>query len=405
MYWIFSRGVLKYSVIQRFREARVTPVSDENVNVGTRSHLEEVAESVKGFWQWWTDELAGLMPAALRSRFKEQSKALLIEIDNGICRLSTKTAQGPELLSEFNLDADLDDNEVEQRKTLARMADQAILLLPDHYILRKIISLPEATASKLEDVLKFEMDRNTPFNADEVYFSYRVLSRDPAQHKIQVELTIVTRAVLDELLNRLSAQGINIGSVIPASHNLSDIDNPAMNLLPRQGDADHRIRARRKQQQKFWFLLVLIVLVALGGLYQRYQRVEQLTREIEQPRALAMQAKELRTELEQLQQSRQFLFNRKTEAPSALILLNELTRILPDNTWLTRLSVKDEAVTFQGESTNASALIGLIEESVMFRDVRFSSSVTIDPRSQKERFSIASKLQIQSQEQSQGGAE
>lgn len=376
-------------------------MSDENVNVGTRSYLEEVAESVKGFWQWWTEELAGLMPAVLRSQFKVQSKALLIEIDNGICRLKTKTPHGLELLSEFNLDSDLDDNEVEQRKTLAGMADQAVLLLPDHYILRKTISLPEATASKLEDVLKFEMDRNTPFKADEVYFSHKVLNRDAAQHKIQVELTIVTRAVLDELLNRLAAQGINIGCVVPASNKLADIDNPALNLLPRQGDADHRIRARRKQQQKFWLLLVLIVLVALGGLYQRYQRVESLTRDIEEPRALAMQAKKLRTELEQLQESRRFLFNRKIAAPSALILLNELTGTLPDNTWLTRLSVKDEAVTFQGESTNASALIGLVEESGMFRDVRFSSPVTINPRSQKEHFAITATIQAELQ----GGAQ
>jgi len=368
-------------------------VSDENVNVGTRSYLEEVAESVKGFWQWWTEELAGLMPAVLRSQFKVQSKALLIEIDDGICRLKTKTPHGLELLSEFNLDSDLDDNEVEQRKTLAGMADQAILLLPDHYILRKTISLPEATASKLQDVLKFEMDRNTPFKADEVYFSYKVIRPDQAQHKIQVELTIVTRAVLDELLNRIAAQGINIGCVVPASLNLADIDNPVLNLLPRQGDADHRIRARRKQQQKFWFLLVLIVLVALGGLYQRYQRVESLTLEIEEPKTLAMETKRLRTELEQLKQSRQYLSSRKTSAPSALILLNELTILLPDNTWLTRLSIKDDAATLQGESSNASVLIGLIEQSEMFRDVRFSSPVTINPRSQKEHFSITARLE------------
>ncbi|WP_432471304.1 PilN domain-containing protein [Amphritea sp. HPY] len=368
-------------------------MSDENTNVDTRSYLDEVAESVKGFWHWWTGELAGLMPTVLRSQFKVQSKALLIAIDNGVCYLKTKSPQGLELLAEFNLDDDPDYNEIEQRKTLAGMADQMVLLLPSHYILRKTVILPQATASKLDDVLKFEMDRNTPFKAEEVYFIHEIISRDPAQHKIHVELTIVTQDVLDGLLNRLAAQGIKVTNVVPESLNLTEIDNPVKNLLPREDGADHRIRAERQRQQKFWLLLVLIVLVALGGLYQRYQRVESLTREIEEPRALAMQAKKLRTELEQLQESRQFLVNRKQTAPSALLLLNELTGIIPDNTWLTRLFVKDQEITFQGESTSASALIGLVEESTMFHDVRFSSPVTINPRSQKEHFSITAKLQ------------
>jgi len=368
-------------------------VSDENVNVGTRSYLDEVAESIRGFWQWWTAELAGLMPQALRNQFKAPSKAVLIEIDNGSCRLKTRTAQGSELLTEFNLDADPDINITEQRRTLVGMADQTILLLPAHYFLRKTISLPEATANRLENVLAFEMDRNTPFRADDVYFSYQVLTRDSAQHKIQIELTIVTRAVLDELVNRLAAQGIKPTTVVPDNIDLSEIDNPVYNLLPQMSGSDKRIDAQKKRQLKIWTLLILIFLIAAGSLYQRYQRVEELTQEIKQPRAQAMQAKQLRAELEQLQSSRQFLFNRKVTSPSTLILLRELTERLPDNTWLTRISIKEQEVTLQGESTNASQLISLIEDSIMLSEVRFTSPVTINPRSQKEHFSISALLQ------------
>jgi general secretion pathway protein L len=373
-------------------------VSDENVNVSTRSNLDEAVDSVKGFWQWWTDELAGLMPKRLRSQFKVQSKALLVEIDNGICRLKTKTSRGAELLSEFSLDAEPDTNEVNQRNSLAGMSDQTILLLPEHYILRKAVSLPLATINKLEDVLKFEMDRNTPFKANDVYFIYRIISRDTEQQKVHIELAIVTRAVLDELLERLASQGIKPTTVVSEHVSLDEIDNPACDLLPLKPGSDQRMISRRKQQLKLWILVILILLIAGSSLYQRYQLAEQLSQDIEAPKELAMQAKKLRSELEQLKQSRQYLTTRKAAAPSVLIILNELTILLPDNTWLTRLSIKDGEVTLKGESTNASVLISLIEQSELFLDVRFTSPVTINPRTQKEHFSLTARLES-------GGAE
>lgn len=376
-------------------------MSDENVHVSTRSHLAEVVDSLKGFWQWWLEELAGVMPQALRSQFRVSSKAVLIEVDGGVCRLQSRTTKGTEFLTEFRLDEDPDLNEVEQRKMLISMTEQIVLLLPDHYVLSKIISLPQATSSRLENVLQFEMDRNTPFKAEDVYFNYQILNHDTAQQTIQVKLEIVTRTVLDELISQLVSQGITPSSVVPQSLSLSEIDNPAMSLLPRQNGTDKRRQAQRKRQQKVWIALVLIALVALWGLYQRYQRVEVLTQQIEEPRALAQQAKKLRSTLEQLQESQQFLFARKTTSPSVLILLRELTSIIPDNTWLTRLVIKDGEAALQGESANASALIGLIEETDQFQNVRFSSPVTINSRTEKERFSISAQLtQLQ-----QGGAE
>lgn len=375
-------------------------MSGTDIHSRSGSRLRMILQSGNEFWLWWGGELAGLVPDAIRKYLKVQRKSVRIQLIDGSCRLHSQNGSSSGLLTEFLLDQEPNTEEVGQRKMLTGITDQVVLMLPSHYILRKTISLPAATRNKLSDVLNFEMDRNTPFKADEVYFSYQVGSEDQAHQKLQVNLAIVTRAVLDELLERLEKQGVVPTRVVPEDAAPAEIDNPAMNLLPQQGSADHRVSTQRKLQQKFWVLLILIVLIALGGLYQRHQRVESLTQEIEEPRALAMQAKKLRTELEQLQESRQFLYNRKITAPSTLILLNELTGILPDNTWLTRLSVTVDEITFQGTSTNASALIGLVEGSEMFLDVRFSSPVTIDPRSQKERFSITAKLQ----ESSPGGA-
>ena len=52
------------------------------------------------------------------------------------------------------------------------------------------VTMPAATEENLRQVLGFEMDRLTPLRADEVYFDYRVVSRDAAAGQIAVQLAV-----------------------------------------------------------------------------------------------------------------------------------------------------------------------------------------------------------------------
>jgi general secretion pathway protein L len=72
-----------------------------------------------------------------------------------------------------------------------------------------------------------------------------------------------------------------------------------------------------------------------------------------------------------------------------LELLDELTRILPDDTWITRLDIKGSELEIQGQSASAAALIPLIESSSILQNPRFRSPVTQIPRSDVERFHLS----------------
>jgi len=73
-------------------------------------------------------------------------------------------------------------------------------------------------------------------------------------------------------------------------------------------------------------------------------------------------------------------------------LLRELTAILPDDTWLDRLQVKGDSVQIIGQSSKASALIGIVESSKLFSGAAFTSPVTTDPRTGKERFMLSARI-------------
>ena len=74
-------------------------------------------------------------------------------------------------------------------------------------------SLPIAAEDNLRQVLAFEMDRQTPFKADQVYFDYRLGEREAAARNLQVELIVVPRAPLDADLAKLTAGSLELDGV------------------------------------------------------------------------------------------------------------------------------------------------------------------------------------------------
>jgi general secretion pathway protein L len=83
-----------------------------------------------------------------------------------------------------------------------------------------------------------------------------------------------------------------------------------------------------------------------------------------------------------------FVVDEKRRIPTAVEVLDEITRTLPDDTWLLQLVFRDGTLRISGYSENPSALIRLLEQSALLTEVRFSSPVTMDPRLGRERFNI-----------------
>ncbi len=70
-------------------------------------------------------------------------------------------------------------------------------------------------------------------------------------------------------------------------------------------------------------------------------------------------------------------------------LLDDMTRIIPDDTWVNRVDFSDGEIQLQGQSGAAAGLIGLIEASPTFHNARFRSPVTQIARTSQERFHLS----------------
>jgi general secretion pathway protein L len=358
---------------------------------GSRFHRwrEGLWQPLSGFWHWWSGELQGLLPQAWRRRIRSQALVVRIEhpddpqlvvldAEEEAYRLPLATVPPPQL-----------------RQQLAQMAHDAgrtQLQLDAHSLLHKVLTLPAVTESRLESVLGFEMDRHTPFRADDVYYGYRISKRDAENQRIMVDLYLMPRTRLDALLQQLQNFGIAPTSVVPADSQTS-FQSQTLNLLPKAQRSSVGQQRQRSLRNRILVTVVLLALLAGFPLYERSERVARLEAALEQPRSQAQRAQQVRAEIDALAEGRQFLGRKKAAQVPVLFILDELTRLLPDNTWLSRFELNGQTLRIQGESGSASSLIGLLEDSELLMTVDFTSPVTINPRSRRERFSIEAQLE------------
>lgn len=374
--------------------------------------LGELAGTLGGlaerFWQWWSAELIGLIPSRWRQRFYQRGTLLCIAMDDEQCRIGYGNFNQIETVASAQVE---DGGEwpsfvTEPLMARASKADKVVLLLPPGKVLRKVIGLPAATESGLDNVLRFEMDRHTPFGSEQVYFGYRVIERDRAHQRLQVELLVVLRDYLDGLLRRLDELGVH-PSLASLAGGEDDWGGNGINLLPGSHKRERRRDWRTDRRLQGVAVVVMLGLLVAFPLLEQQREIGRLTEELEKPKAAAERAARVRDELKTLEAGSGYLREQQARAPAILLTLDELTNLLPDTTWLSRFELSGNRVRMEGESAEASALIALFEKSQTLQNVSFASPITSNPRTQKDRFSLMAERKVataDAQESPQGEA-
>jgi len=343
---------------------------------------------VETFWSWWISELRGMLPPSVRRVLMPRAQRLYLELDGTDVVMSQGTAQNKEELTRYTLEqADAAPLKLSAVDEMHRHARELVLCLPGDKVLTRSLTLPLAAEENLREVLSFEMDRQTPFTAEQVYYDFSVVARSSAERTLTVDLVLATRRMLDELLARLDHRGLHPDLV---TINCGEGGGfAAVNLLP----VENRQRKAVTPQLVNLALGALAVLLLVSAvslpLLNKRHKIQALKPLLETASAKAEEAHRLRKEVDQLAANSRFLIDKKQSSLPVLQVMDELTRILPDDTWITRLDIKESGLEIRGQSSSAAALIPLIESSSILQNPRFRSPVTQIPRSNVERFHLS----------------
>jgi Competence protein A./Fimbrial assembly protein (PilN). len=264
-----------------------------------------------------------------------------------------------------------------------------ILRLTAQEAIQKELALPVAVKENLSQVVAYELDRYTPFKPEQVYFAVKPLEGEHEPGQIRVMLVLTPRETLDALYEDIKAMDMSPLFVdYEATPNDLEQRYDGYNLLPES------LRDKTANTPRLIYtaliaaiFLLLGAVLALPVLFE-YQTVNALQEKIDAIEKDAKEVKALQLEIDAMIDETRLLIAEKNAAPPVIEMLNTLSALIKDNTWLSYIQYSDGHLQIQGESPAASALIGVLEDSELFADARFVSPVTQDKASGQERFQI-----------------
>ena len=141
-------------------------------------------------------------------------------------------------------------------------------------------------------------------------------------------------------------------------------------------------------------VLLLIGLIIWGGSYPIKDeiRLRQLQKENQKiaPAVEALRKEE--NELNRLRKEISFLSGPKARKGEIFRVMDELSRIVPNNAYLSNLRYREGNLELQGSAENASNLVPLLERSPVFKNVGFTAPSNRG-RDNRETFSLKAELE------------
>lgn len=363
--------------------------------------LQAFGGAAAAFWRWWGSELAGLAPRVFSGLLTRERPRLVLAVEAAGFRLLRERAgrraneapsqlAGPGPLAE--LGADL-------AKQMSRAPKTPVCIrLRWADCLTRQISVPRQARDKLRSILELDIERVTPFRRDELYFDHTVSAVSGPDGRIDVMQIMAERSLVDSLVAQARAQGVEPGLVDCWS---ADGASPLpVNLLGSAAGKQPQKSAPRSSLT--WALAALVLALAAGAALLDFDRYEAALARLETD-ILASQKEEVRLRRSRegllgAQSAAAQLLQRKQQQGAVVTILEDITRRLPNDSWLTSLRIEGGTIDMTGYSKSATTLVTTFQKSVS-RDgpgalpvelsaPQLTSPVTFDLARDREQFSL-----------------
>ena len=363
---------------------------------------------VTGFFAWWGRELAGAVPRRLAVALEERKLRPVIAQDGDRIGFWRPVREGNTVgmvqAASIAAVADAPTLAAQGRTALDTMfagrtgpRDVTLALAPK-LVLRRRLTLPAAVEDNLRATIGYDLDRLTPFKAEDVAFDAAVVERDPARRTIVVDLVTVRRRALEQAIALARSFGANVVAVVPGAPQAAATS--PVNLLAPEDRAVAGGILHWQVLAPLALLCALVVAIIVVPLWQKREYAIAMMNAADQAAIRAQISDRLRTELDRMVGEYNFALERKFTTPGVAQVLNELTKLLPDDTWLTQFEVKStirgkttqREVFMRGESANAGKLISLLENATLVGHAAPRSPTTKLQPGPGESFDIGAQL-------------
>jgi general secretion pathway protein L len=257
-----------------------------------------------------------------------------------------------------------------------------LVLRPNRFLFRPL-ELPKRAVEFLEGVVRSQIDRLTPWTSGEAVFSWTSPVEGP-NDRIELTIAATARALITPYVQAIADLGVASVAVLTVPADAPE----AAPIKVYEQRARGVLEIDRIRQALVALLLVSGLAAAGTMMYSTFaldsldEEQQALTQKIKARRAA------LRTGPAVTISAQRALERRKQTTPANVIVLEALSQILPDHTYVTELRIEGDKLQIVGVTRDAAALIGLIEQSPHFTHAAFYAPTTRTPGDPGERFHV-----------------
>ena len=342
------------------------------------------------FLDWWWQQLCDLVPPRWRGGDRAQA-GLFVMLDSlpargqAVVRLSLRRKGRENELGRFVLDEA--GTRAALRVVAAQGARPVVLVLPPTALLEREVVLPLAAERDPGRVLHYEMDRITPFAAEEVFWTWTIERRDRARGRLYARLVLAPKAPLQGLFAALSRIG-----AAPTALEGGILGRPSRRIAlggpPSRGE--------RWRRRTLWAGAAGCAgLAAVAGVLPFVQQslaLNEVEARIAALRPRVEQAEAMRRRIAAAEADGDVLAAERARVGDALQAIAVVTDLLPDDTYLTDFMLRERKLTLSGQSTAAAKLIAALSAEPAIRNAAFVAPVTRAENGRAELFSIRAEL-------------
>jgi general secretion pathway protein L len=292
------------------------------------------------------------------------------------------------------VDFDLDDRNMQsdwrgldETVSSENIGNSVVLSLDRQFCFVHSFEIPLQAAPKIEALVRLEIARITPFSLEQVYHGWHFREPDHVSRFCNVTLYVIRKAYIAEIYQALSKSGVEVIAII-----VRDQGKAAARFALAQDGTRFGQPVMKKWRQAVAASGVVLC-VCLGVLLASIWSVQSKSSAMieEKVAKYGLAAVSVRKQLDVLAQNNSTLaalMKKKNDTSSRSAIIEEVSKLIPDDTYLDTLGISSDTMAFEGASVNPERLISILEASALFKNVVFTSPSFRNPGETKSRFSI-----------------
>lgn len=270
-----------------------------------------------------------------------------------------------------------------------------ILEIPGENVVGRRLAVPVQAREFVAGIVRNQLDRLSPWHCDQAIYAFAAEISTEDAATLDVRVLIASRSVVDGLRAEIAAMGISVDRVV-ASLSGAGGGGTAVTLWSRLVDISPEYETQMRRRTAFgiaaaiaaslaFSLWAMISAASISGTNDEIAaQINALRHQLQSPLTPASAASLPPGERE---------WYEKEIFPSAVIVIEALSRALPDDAYLTELSLHDTTFHIVGLTSDAPSLIAPLEHSQILTGVHFFAPTTREPDGKHFRFYIEGQIQ------------